>query len=326
MSADSVMYEWGHSRRINAYGEYTRKIFGTRVQKLSLDVGFSCPNRDGSIAEGGCTFCNGAAFSPSYCIPEKSIRQQLNEGIEFHQNRYRQSHKYMAYFQAYSNTHASLDKLRQLYAEALSVPGVVGMVIGTRPDCIDGHKLDFLATLAEKYYVIVEYGIESCYDKTLALVNRGHSFEQAVWALQETAQRNIKTGAHFMIGLPGESREEIMAQTQIIGRLPLDNIKFHQLQILKNTPMHRQFIENPEAFELFTLDEYIDFITEYISYLPPSLVIERFTAEVPPRYLVAPDWGLIRAGSIVGMIEKALETKNLWQGCRFDSKSGTTSL
>ncbi|MBE0662757.1 MAG: TIGR01212 family radical SAM protein [Bacteroidales bacterium] len=311
------LYPWGHSRRFNAYSEHIRKVFGARVQKLSLDAGFSCPNRDGTISTGGCTFCDSDAFNPSYCQPEKSIAQQLTEGIEFHKKRYRRSSKYLAYFQAFSNTHAPLSQLKTLYEEALAMPDVIGLVIGTRPDCVNPEKLDYLAGLAENYYIIIEYGIESCNNETLQAVNRGHTFEQAVWALEESRKRGLKTGAHFIIGLPGESRHQILDQANTIAQLPVDTIKFHQLQILKNTALENDYLRNPEKFHLFSLEEYVDFMITYIELLPPQMVIERFTAEVPPRYRIAPDWGNLRTDQILTMIEKKLEEKDSWQGKRF---------
>jgi uncharacterized protein len=310
-------FPWGHQRRFNSYSEHIRKIFGARVQKLSVDAGFSCPNRDGTIAAGGCTFCDNDAFNPSYCVPQKSIRQQLEEGMEFHKKRYRRSSKYLAYFQAYSNTHAPLNVLKNLYEEALATENVTGLVIGTRPDCVDAEKLDYIAVLSRKHYLVLEFGIESCNNKTLQAINRGHTFEQAVEVLLQCKAREIKTGAHFIIGLPGESRAEIMEQASIIARLPISSIKFHQLQILRNTAMEKDFQQYPEKYELFALDEYIDFITSYIELLPPALVIERFTAEVPPRYRIAPDWDLLRTDQILQMIEAKLDEKDTWQGKRF---------
>lgn len=319
--AKSGLFLWGHNRRFNSYSEHVRKVFGARVQKLSIDAGFTCPNRDGTVSTGGCGFCDSDAFNPSYCQPEKSVSLQLSEGIEFHKKRYRRSSGYLAYFQAFSNTHAPLSKLKQLYEEALSVPGVTGLVIGTRPDCVDDQKLDYLADLAKKFYLIVEYGIESCNNEILKAINRGHTFEQALWALEETRNRGVKTGAHFIMGLPGESRQEIMDQAKIIAGMPIDQIKFHQLQILKNTTFEKTYKENPENFDLFNLEEYIDFITFYIEFLPPHMVIERFTAEVPPRYRIAPDWGNLRTDQILTLIENKLEEKNTWQGKRYQPGS-----
>lgn len=321
MQVSGKPFPWGHHRRFNAHSEYIRKYFGERVQKLSLDAGFTCPNRDGTIATGGCTFCDSDAFNPSYCLPEKSITQQLAEGMEFHKKRYRRSSRYLAYFQAYSNTNAPLPELRQKYEEALAMPGITGLVIGTRPDCVDAEKLDYLAELAEKYYIVVEYGIESVNNDTLKAINRGHTFEQAVTALEETRKRNIITGAHFIIGLPGESRQQMLEQAHVISGLPVNQVKFHQLQILRNTKLEKDYLENPEGFELFELDEYLDFITSFISYLNPAIVIERLSAEVPLRHRIAPDWGRLRSYQILQLIEHKLEEKDLWQGKHFIKRS-----
>ncbi|MCK4288458.1 MAG: TIGR01212 family radical SAM protein [Bacteroidales bacterium] len=309
-----MKYPWGHSRRFNAYSNYILKEFGERVQKLSIDAGFTCPNRDGTVGTGGCTYCNNNAFNPSYCTPSKSISQQIIEGIEFHQKRYRRANKYLAYFQPFSNTYAPLDKLRNIYNEAIKFPEVIGLVIGTRPDCIDDKKLEFFSELSKKYYVIIEYGIESCYDKTLERVNRGHSFEQSVKAITKTAQKRIKTGAHIIFGLPGETKQEMLDEADILSELPLNNIKFHQLQIIKDTEMAKEYREKPENFNLFSLDEYIDFIITFLERLTPDIVIERFAGEVPPRFLSGPNWGLIRNDQILNLIKKKLYEKNTWQG------------
>ncbi|MBN2812782.1 MAG: TIGR01212 family radical SAM protein, partial [Bacteroidales bacterium] len=230
-------YPWGHSRRFNTYSDYIRNIFGERVQKLTIDAGFSCPNRDGSKGTGGCTFCLNEAFNPSYCSPDKSIAQQIREGIAFHENRYRRATKYLAYFQAYSNTYASVDKLYKIYTQALNVEGVIGIVIGTRPDCINAEILKLLKDISVNYHVMVEYGIESVYNKTLQRVNRCHTFEESIDAVELTAANGIPVGGHMIIGLPGESREEILQGASILSRLPLTSVKFHQLQLFNGTRM-----------------------------------------------------------------------------------------
>ena len=201
--AEGRKYYWGHARRFNAYSEYFRQQFGGRVQKLSIDAGFTCPNRDGTKGRGGCSFCNNNAFNPSYCQPVKSITQQITEGIGFHQKRYPRTIGYLAYFQAYSNTYESLEVLRSRYSEALGRPEVKGLVIGTRPDTVTGEILDYIASLGRDHYVIIEYGLESCYNSTLERVNRGHSFEDSLRAIEMTSSRGIRQGAHFIIGLPG---------------------------------------------------------------------------------------------------------------------------
>lgn len=318
MKTKERKYSWGHSRRFNAYANYFKEVFGERVQKVSIDAGFTCPNRDGTTGRGGCTFCNNDAFNPSYCTAEKSVRQQLEEGITFHKTRYRRSSKYLAYFQAYSNTYASLDKLKEKYDEALKFPDVIGLVIGTRPDCIDKEKLDYFRKLSEKVYFIIEYGIESCYNKTLKRINRGHTFEQSVYAIEETAKRGIRTGAHLIFGLPGETRKEMLDEAGIISRLPLDNVKFHQLQIIKRTAMETEYKRAPENFDLFSWEEYLEFLIQFLERLNPEFVVERFTGEAPPRFLAGPRWGLKRTDQILNLIEQRLEEKDTWQGKRYN--------
>jgi radical SAM protein (TIGR01212 family) len=311
------VFPWGHGRRFNAYSNYFRSLYGSRVQKVSIDAGFTCPNRDGTRGRGGCTYCNNDAFNPSYCQPEKSVSRQIEEGITFHRWRYKEASSYLAYFQAFSNTYAPLDTLRKLYEEALQYPGVIGLIIGTRPDCVDDDKLLYLKELSEKYYVAVEYGIESCYNKTLLRINRGHTFEDAVSAVEKTASLGIYTGAHFILGLPGETREEMLKQADIISALPLNTVKFHQLQIIKGTRMEIEFRDNPGDFELFSWEEYLGFIISFLERLNPAIVVERFTGEAPPRFLTGIGWGKKRADQIVNLIEKQLEEMDTWQGRLF---------
>ena len=311
------MYPWNHTRRFNSYAEYFKKEFGGRVQKLTIDAGFTCPNRDGSKGHGGCTYCDNDAFNPSYCLPEKSIRKQIVEGIEFHANRYRRANRYLAYFQPYSNTYAPLEKLKEIYSQALTFPDVIGLVIGTRPDCIDLEKLEYFSRLSETHYVILEYGLESCYDKTLQRINRGHSFEDAVKALELTSNFGIKSGIHLIFGLPGETRQEMLDEAGIISALPVQSVKFHQLQIIKGTRMSVEFFENQADFTMFTLEDYIEFIIDFTEKLNPSFVIERFAGEVPPRFLAGPDWGRIRNDQILVKIEKRMQERGSWQGKYF---------
>jgi uncharacterized protein len=318
---NTTIYPWGNERRFNAYSNYFRNLYGARVQKVSIDAGFSCPNRDGTKGLGGCTYCNNDAFNPSYCLPEKSVSQQIKEGIGFHKWRYNEAVSYLAYFQAYSNTYAPLDTLRKLYEEALSCEGVVGLIIGTRPDCIDEEKLAYLKELSQKCYLAIEYGIESCYNKTLLRINRGHSYEDAVWAIERTASLGINTGAHFIFGLPGETRTEMLNEAGIISKLPLKTIKFHQLQIIKGTTMEKEFIIHPEDFELFKWEEYLDFFISFLERLNPSFVVERFTGEAPPRFLTGEGWGKKRTDQIVNLIEKRLEELDTWQGRKYEVSS-----
>ena len=317
-----MTYPWGDTRRFNSYAGYFRRRFGCRVQKLSVDAGFTCPNRDGRLSTGGCTFCNNGAFTPSYCTPSKSIRQQIDEGIEFHRNRYRTAQRYLVYFQSYSNTYAPLERLRALYGEALSHPDVAGIVIGTRPDCVDGRKLDFLAELARERYVAVEYGIESTFDATLRAVNRGHDFACAERAVAMTAERGLAVGAHFILGLPGETDAMLLEQTARINALPLTTVKFHQLQVFRGTAMAAEYDADPSRFRFWTLDEYLDLFVEILRRLRPDLVVERFASEAPPRYHYGRNWGLIRNEQLLALLEKRLARRDAYQGEFFVPLSG----
>jgi len=310
------IYRWGTKRRFNAYSDHMKKKAGGRVQKLTIDAGFSCPNRDGTKGNGGCSFCLNDAFSPSYCMPEKSIAKQISEGIEFHARRYRRAEKYLAYFQAFSNTHAPVDTLAAKYREALDCEGVIGLVIGTRPDCMNAEKLSLLRELSHHHYIIVEYGIESVYNRTLERVNRLHTFEDSLEAVKMTAGCGIPVGGHLIFGLPGENRQDMMESARIISQMPLDQVKFHQLQIFRGTAMEQEYRNNPDDFRLFTEDEYLDFMAEYIEMLDPRIVIERIAGETPPRYSLLRPWGP-RYDQILVRFEKLLEKKDTWQGKRW---------
>ena len=307
--------------RYNSQADFFKEKYGVRLQKLVVDAGFTCPNRDGSIARGGCTYCDNNAFHPNYSTPDKSIAQQLAEGIGFHRERYRRAGGYLAYFQPYSNTYAPLERLRKLYEEALAYPEVRGIVIGTRPDCVDEEKLDYLAGLARDHIVIVEYGIESCYDATLEHINRGHTYADAVRAVQMTAARGIDCGAHFIFGLPGETRGMMLAAADKINTLGIGSVKFHQLQIIKGTKMEEEFSQHPERFVTFALEEYIDFFVDFLERLRPDLVIERFAGEVPPRFVNSTPWGLVRNVELNRMLEKRLEQRETFQGRLYTPKN-----
>lgn len=308
-----MIFPWGHNRRFNAYTNYLRGLFGCRVQKVSINAGFTCPNRDGTKATGGCTFCNNDAFSPSYCRAEKSIKQQILEGILFHETRYKTADKYLAYFQAFSNTYKPLKDLKEIYNQALEDERVIGLVIGTRPDCIDNEKLEYFKKLAEDYYIVIEFGIESCNNDTLNRINRGHTFEETVRVINETSAMGIRTGAHMIFGLPGESKDEMLNSAKIISRLPLNNIKLHQLQIIKETTVAEEYKKNPGEFYIFDFDEYIDFMVSYLELLNPAFIVERIAGEVPPRYNSGKQWGL-RYDQILSILEKRLEQRKTWQG------------
>lgn len=302
-------------KRYNTFVGYYKEKYGERLQKLVLDAGFTCPNRDGTVGRGGCSFCDNAAFHPGYSTAGKPLHQQIDEGIEFHKIRYPRAKRYLAYFQSYSNTYAPLDRLRSLYEEALSHPAVMGIVIGTRPDCVDEQKLDYIASLKKQCEVVtIEYGIESCYDDTLRHINRGHDFECARRAVQMSAERGIDTGAHFILGLPGETKQMLIDQCSLISSLPLHSVKFHQLQLVKGTRMEKEYEENPDAFLQLDLEEYLDLVIDMLERLRPSLYIERVAGEVPPRFVNKTQWGLLRNVQILQRLEQKLEQRDTWQG------------
>lgn len=319
-------------KRYNSYVGYFREKYGQRLQKLVIDAGFSCPNRDGTVGTGGCSYCDNAAFHPGYSTPGKSILQQLDEGIGFHKVRYRTASSYLAYFQAYSNTYGPVDRLRKVYTEALSHPEVAGIVIGTRPDCIDEEKLDLLEELRDTELpslpdgtrrpfptpiVQVEYGIESCYDRTLLHIGRGHDFECARRAVEMTAARGFDVGAHFILGLPCETRDMLLSQCSLINEMPLHSVKFHQLQLIKGTRMEAEARAFPERFLDWDLDEYLDLIVDILERLRPDLYIERVAGEVPPRFVEKTRWGLIRNFQILHLLDERLEQRDTRQGARF---------
>lgn len=304
-------------RRFNSYSDYFKLVFGGRAQKISIDAGFTCPNRDGTISTGGCSFCNNNAFNPSYCRPEKSISQQIEEGIAFHRRRYRRAQTYLAYFQPYTNTHKPIHELQKIYGEALSHPLVSGIVVGTRPDCVNEEILNLLGEIKKTHYVMIEYGIESVYDETLRRVNRGHDFATAEKAVRTTAECGIPCGAHFILGLPGETPQMMLDGIDIISKLPLTTIKFHQLQIFKDTPMADDFRNHPSDYHLFDLQSYIDFIVHVIEKLNPRFVIERLAGEVPPRFLVSEPWMSLRYDQVLHLIEDKMEELDTFQGKKF---------
>ena len=286
-----MMYPWGDERRYNSYSGYFRRIFGSRVQKLSVNVGFTCPNRNGEKGWGGCTYCNNQTFNPDYCRTDKSVTQQLEEGMRFFARKYPEM-KYLAYFQAYTNTYAELEELKSKYEEALSVRDVVGLVIGTRPDCMPDDLLKYLSTLNKQTFLLVEYGMESADDATLKRINRGHTFADSCRAVERTASAGIRTGGHVILGLPGENHETLMKQAGLISSLPLTTLKLHQLQLIRGTRMAHEFQECPQDFHLFTAEEYIDLAIDYIERLRADIVLERFVSQSPKELLIAPDWGL----------------------------------
>lgn len=299
--------------RYNSASNYFKTLFSERVQKISIDAGFTCPNRDGSKGKTGCTYCNNNTFKPFYCEPEKPITKQLREGISFFSEKYK-TQKYLAYFQAYTNTYAPIEILKEKYRQALSVKDVVGLVIATRPDCVSDEILDYLYELSKTHYILIEFGIESTINRTLTKINRAHTFADTCKALDNTFQRNLNTGIHLILGLPGETEQEMLSHATKVSKLNFTFLKLHQLQIVKNTIMAFDYQKNPSDYNLFTRSSYIDFVVKFLELLSPTIQIERFTSETPADMLVAPKWGRVKNFEIVHKIIKRLEELDTYQG------------
>ena len=308
-----------NTKPYNDLGDFLRNIFPYKVQKISLNAGFTCPNRDGSKGWGGCTYCNNQTFSPEYCHTERSITQQLDEGVRFFSRKYPDM-KYLAYFQAFTCTYDEMERLKAIYEEALNYPGVVGLIVGTRPDCVPDALLDYFAELAKKTFVMVEYGLESTLDKTLLRINRGHTQAESEEAIRKTAGRGIYTGAHLILGLPGETKEEILHHADIISSLPLTTVKLHQLQLIRNTRMAKEFSDRPAEFHLYTADEYIELVVDFVEKLNPSITIERFVSQSPKELLIAPDWGL-KNFEFTAKVLKRMKERGAYQGRTFTPSS-----
>lgn len=282
MSAEKGYYD---------FSEFLAKHFPYKVQKISINAGFTCPNRDGNKGRGGCTYCNNQTFNPDYCKPVRSVTEQLEEGKRFFARKYPQM-KYLAYFQAYTNTYGELEYLKSLYEEALAVDDVVGLVIGTRPDCMPDDLLDYLAELNKKSFVLVEYGVETSHNRTLKLINRGHTWEDAVDAVVRTHVKGIACGIHLIIGLPGEMEEDILVTADAVSQLPIDTVKLHQLQLIKGTKMAEQVAAGDVRIMEWTAEEYIDVCLAFLSRLSPMIAVERFVSQSPESLLISPRWGL----------------------------------
>ena len=292
------------------FGTWLQAELGCKAQKLSVDAGLTCPNRDGTLGRGGCTFCDNRTFNPAYCRQGGSITDQLEAGKRFFSRKY-PSMKYLAYFQSYSNSYGTLSHLKDLYEEALRVPDVVGLVIGTRPDCMPDALLEYLEELNRRTFLLVEYGVESANEETLVRVNRGHTFAQARECIIRTAQRGIRVGVHMILGFPWETRSELIRQAQLIASLPITTLKLHQLQVIRGTQLAREYELQP--WPLPTAEEYVDLVLEYISHLPSSLVLERFVSQSPPEYVIAPRWGL-KNHEFSALVKKAIQKRSTQLG------------
>lgn len=300
----------------NEFPQFLKRYFPYKVQKISLNAGFTCPNRDGSKGYGGCTYCNNQTFNPDYCRTEKPITQQLEEGKLFFARKYPEM-KYLAYFQAYTNTYGELESLKRKYEEALSVDGVVGLVIGTRPDCMPDELLRYLEEINKHTFLLVEYGIESTNDTTLKRINRGHTFQVTMDAVTRTVSCGILTGGHVILGLPGETHESIVMQAKVLSDLPLTTLKMHQLQLIRGTRMALEYEQHPEDFHLFDVDEYIELVIDYVEHLRPDLVLERFVSQSPKDLLIAPDWGL-KNYEFNHRVQKRMKELGAYQGKKYD--------
>ncbi len=310
---DSKIFTWGHGRRYNDFPTYFKNKFGGRVQKISIDAGFTCPNRDGTKGFGGCTYCNNLSFQPEYCGQREPIAEQIVKGIDFFSKKY-EAMKFLSYFQAFTNTYAPLEQLKAYYAEALQHPKIVGLVIATRPDCLDNELLDYLQSLAENFYVMLELGVESHKEETLRRINRGHTFDDSIKAIEAISKRGIHNCIHTILGLPGETKSDMIEQALVISGLPVENLKLHQLQIHKNTVMGFQYEKNPKDFSLFQhVEEYIDLVLEYLEHLSPAIIVERFVSSAPLNMVLAPKWGT-KNFEFAAKLEKRLQELDTWQG------------
>lgn len=301
-----------HIQLYNENGPWLKAQLGVKAQKISLNAGFTCPNRDGSIGKGGCTYCNNQTFNPDYCVNTKSITQQLEEGKIFFARKYPDM-KYLAYFQAYTNTYDSVDNLKLKYEEALNVPDVIGIVIGTRPDCMPDTLLDYLEELSHRTFLLIEYGIESVYDATLKRINRGHTHAQTADAIMRTAQRGIRIGAHIILGLPGESRQDMLDEAKTLSSLPISMLKLHQLQLIKGTRMAEEYNNDPSDFHLFTVDEYVNLVIDFMEHLRSDIIVERFASQSPASLLATKGWGL-KNFELVEKIKKRMRERHTHQG------------
>lgn len=303
----------------NEYSQYIRKTFGERVQKISVNTGMGCPNLDGNLSWDGCTYCNHSSFSPFYCKSDKSIRQQLNEGIAFFAKKYK-SQRYLAYFQSYTNTYTSDAHFAEMLDEALGTDKVIGLVIATRPDSISDKQIELLDKLGKDVYISLEFGLESSLNKTLQRIHRGHDVQASIDAFEACKNKSFHTGAHLILGLPGESNEEMLSHADFINKLQPNNLKLHQLQVLKETAIAEEFKQVPQDFVNFSVDAYINLVIQFLEKLNPDIVLERFTSESPKDIIISPNWGGLKNFEFVDKLRKAMIAQGAYQGKNYISK------
>ena len=307
-------FDWkAHDLRYFSYNFFLKQEFGFRVQRVSLDAGFTCPNVDGTVALGGCVFCDNRSFSPSRRVPKRDITDQIDDGIRRLKKRYKCSH-FMAYFQPATNTYAPVDRLRPLYDQAIAHPDVVAMAVGTRPDCVPDDVLDLLEEFGQKTHLTVEYGMQTMHDRSLDWMNRGHHHDAFLDAMERSLGRGFEICAHIMLGLPGESREDMLATAREAARVGLDAVKIHNLYVVENTPLADQ-VKRGEV-ELMERDEYVGTLVDFLELLPPSVVVERISGEALGDYFVGPDWCLDKPG-ILAAVRAEFERRETYQGARF---------
>jgi hypothetical protein len=307
MANDVGILQW------NDYSSYIRRTFGQRVQKISVNAGFTCPNRDGKISADGCIYCTNKSFSPFYCNSDDSISEQLRKGIDFFSPKYN-AQKYLAYFQTYTNTYGNINALRQKYYEALSVDGVIGLVISTRPDCVDDEIMRLLADYAEEKYVEIEFGLESTKNSTLELINRGHTYEQAVDAIMLAQKYGIRSGVHLILGLPYETEDDFYVHAEKISRLPISTLKLHQMQVLKGTRLESLYNENKSAFADLALENYVRIVANLLDMLNPEIIVERLTSESPREMVLYPDWNGRKNFEVSHIVNAFMKKNGMFQG------------
>lgn len=300
-------------QRYRSFGRYMREKFGFTVYKINVDAGFTCPNRDGTLGVSGCIYCNNDSFRPGVCKPTLSVADQIRNGAAHVRKRFGAEH-FLVYFQPYTNTYAPVARLEALYHEALAEPSVIGLAIGTRPDAVDREKLEMIESLAADHFILLEYGLQSIYDKSLQFINRGHDYQAFLDALELTKNRGIFIGAHIIAGFPTETREETLSMAEEISALPIQFLKIHQLQVVRHTPLEDMYKRQP--FPTFDYQGYLDFLADFIERLSPEIVLQRLFATAPDDILLAPLWGRSRH-QIMRDIEKTLEQRDTFQGRRY---------
>ncbi|MCC5932493.1 MAG: TIGR01212 family radical SAM protein [Cyclobacteriaceae bacterium] len=311
----SRRYSWEGDRPFNDYAQWIKQKYGFRMQKISLDAGFTCPNRDGNLGRGGCTFCNGTSFRPGYCDPGLNFIEQVDKAINFFKPKY-PGCGFVAYLQSYTNTYAPIQALKKIYEPILGHPEIKGLVIGTRPDCLSHAILDYLSKLNEDYEIVLEIGIESTLDRTLGRINRQHDYEASVAAIGQVHLRGLQTAAHLILGLPGENYEDMVSHAIRLSELPIQSLKLHQLQVLRGSVMAGQYIKNPSSFNLMTMEEYVNLLADFLTQLRPDISIERMSSQAPAHDLIAPVWGK-KNFEITRLVEKALLETGRFQGMNY---------